>query len=270
MQYNKKIRLNNGIDIPVLALGTYLIDDEKVVEVVKNALQLGYRHIDTAQAYENERGVGEGIRLSGVPRNEIFIQTKLQAEIKDYETAKIAIEESLKKLGVDYIDLMIIHCPQPWACFRNGNHYEEGNLAAWRALSEFYQVGKIKAIGVSNFEIYDIENILKNSDIKPAVNQVSCHIGNTPIELIDYCKKHDIVFEAYSPLGHGRILDNKDIKLIADKYHVSVPQLCIRYTLQLGLVSIPKTTHLEYLKANADVDFEISDEDMKKLLLLNK
>ena len=262
---NKKMKMYNGVEIPVIGLGTWLIPDNVAAEAVRTALKLGYRHIDTAEAYGNERGVGEGIRTSGIPREEIFLQTKLAAEIKDYEGAVKAINESFEKLGVDYIDLMIIHCPQPWACFRNGKHYEEGNLAAWKALCEFYKAGKIKAIGVSNFEIYDIENIVNNSDVKPMVNQILCHIGNTDFELIDYCQKNDIIIEAYSPIAHGELLNNELVKSMANKYGVSIPQLCIRYTLQLNTVSLPKTVHEEYMKSNADVNFVISDEDMDTL-----
>lgn len=266
---NQKIKLNNGVEIPVLGLGTWLIDNDTVCDVVANAIKLGYRHIDTAEAYGNEEGVGRGIKKSGIKREEIFLQTKLHAEAKTYDQAKAEIELSLKKLDVDYIDLMIIHSPEPWASFRDGNHYEEGNLAAWRALTEYYQKGKIRAIGVSNFEIVDLENIMNNSNIVPAVNQILTHIANTQFELIDYCKKHNIVVEAYSPIAHGEILKNQKVLEIANKYGVSVAQLCIRYTLQLGLVSLPKTSNVEHMKENADVNFEISNEDMKTLMELD-
>ena len=266
---NQKIKLNNGVEIPVLGLGTWLIDNDTVCDVVANAIKLGYRHIDTAEAYGNEEGVGRGIKKSGIKREEIFLQTKLHAEAKTYDQAKAEIELSLKKLDVDYIDLMIIHSPEPWASFRDGNHYEEGNLAAWRALTEYYQKGKIRAIGVSNFEIVDLENIMNNSNIVPAVNQILTHIANTQFELIDYCKKHNIVVEAYSPIAHGEILKNQKVLEIANKYGVSVAQLCIGYTLQLGLVSLPKTSNVEHMKENADVNFEISNEDMKTLMELD-
>ena len=266
---NKKIKLNNGVEIPVLGLGTWMIDNDVACDVVAKAIKIGYRHIDTAEAYGNEEGVGRGIKKSGIKREEIFLQTKLHAEAKTYEQAKSEIELSLKKLDVDYIDLMIIHSPEPWASFRDGNHYEEGNLAAWRALTEYYKKGKIKAIGVSNFEIVDLENIMNNSDIVPAVNQILTHIANTQFELIDYCKKHNIVVEAYSPIAHGEILKNQKVLEIANKYGVSVAQLCIRYTLQLGLVSLPKTSNIEHMKENADVNFEISNEDMKTLIELD-
>ena len=267
---NEKITLYNGVKVPVLGLGTWMIDDDKVKEVVLNAFKLGYRHIDTAEAYGNERGVGEAIRESGLKREEIFLTTKLIAEAKTYEEAKEQIELSFKKLGDDYIDLMIIHSPQPWADFRNGNHYYEGNLAAWKALCEFYEAGKIRAIGVSNFEKEDIENILKHSKVKPMVNQILTHISNAQISVIKYCQENGIAVEAYSPLAHGEIFKNKTVKEIADRLNVSIAQLSIRYTLELGLISLPKATSVEHLKDNLDVNFKISSGDMKKLIELDK
>ena len=263
--YDKTLKLNNGVTIPQLGFGTWLIPNHKAAECVRQAIAAGYRHIDTAEAYGNEKGVGEGIRTCGLKREEIFLQTKLIAEAKTYKRAKKEIKDSFKKLGVDYIDLMIIHCPQPWAHFRNGKHYEKGNLEAWQALVEFYKTGKIRAIGVSNFEQYDIENILKNSDVKPAVNQILCHIANTDFELLDYCKKEDILVEAYSPIAHGALLNNENVQAMAKKYNVSIAQLCVKYTLQLGLVSLPKTMNPDHMKENADMDFEISIEDMEVL-----
>lgn len=264
--YNEKITLNNGVKIPQLGLGTWFIDDDKAADAVKAAIELGYRHIDTAQAYGNERGVGEGIRTCGVPREELFVVSKVAAEHKTYEEAKAGIDETLKKMGLDYLDMMIIHSPQPWVeVNQSENRYVEGNRAAWRALEEAYSEGKLKAIGVSNFQISDLESLMETAEIKPMVNQVLCHISNTPLELIDFCQKNDIAIEAYSPIAHGEILSQPEIKAIADKYGVSVPQLCIRYTLQLGAISLPKTADPEHMKTNAEVDFEISTEDMEVL-----
>ena len=264
--YNEKITLNNGVKIPQLGLGTWFIDDDKAADAVKTAVELGYRHIDTAQAYGNERGVGEGIRTCGVPRKELFVVSKVAAEHKTYEEAKAGIDETLKKMGLDYLDMMIIHSPQPWVeVNQSENRYVEGNRAAWRALEEAYSEGKLKAIGVSNFQIGDLESLMETAEIKPMVNQVLCHISNTPLELIDFCQKNDIAIEAYSPIAHGEILSQPEIKAIADKYGVSVPQLCIRYTLQLGAISLPKTADPEHMKTNAEVDFEISTEDMEVL-----
>lgn len=257
--------LNNGVEIPKLALGTWMIEDENAADAVKAAVNLGYRHIDTAQAYGNEAGVGEGVRTCGIARGDLYVQTKLEAGVKSYDEAVASIDGSLKTLGLDYIDLMIIHSPQPWDAFNGEDRFFEGNLAAWKALEEAYEAGKIRAIGVSNFEQQDLQNLIDNGKVKPMVNQILAHVSNTPFDLIEFCQKEDIVVEAYSPIGHGKILDNETIKSIADKYSVSVPQLCIRYVLQLGLVALPKTGNPDHMKSNADVDFEISDADMDAL-----
>ena len=264
--YNEKITLSNGVQIPQLGLGTWFIDDDKVADAVKAAVALGYRHIDTAQAYGNERGVGEGIRTCGVPREELFVVSKVAAEHKTYEEAKAGIDETLKKMGLDYLDMMIIHSPQPWVeVNQSENRYKEGNRQAWKALEEAYSEGKLKAIGVSNFQIGDLESLMETAKVKPMVNQVLCHISNTPLELIEFCQKSNIAIEAYSPIAHGEILNQPEIKAIADKYKVTVPQLCIRYTLQLGAISLPKTANPEHMKTNAEVDFTISAEDMETL-----
>lgn len=264
--YNHTIALNNGVKIPQLGLGTWFIDDSKVADAVKAAVQLGYRHIDTAQAYGNERGVGEGVRTCGVAREDLFVVSKVAAEHKTYEEAKAGIDETLKKMELDYLDMMIIHSPQPWVeVNQSENRYKEGNRQAWRALEEAYNEGKLKAIGVSNFQIEDLESLMATAKIKPMVNQVLCHISNTPVELIEFCQKSNIAVEAYSPIAHGVILNQPEIQAMAEKYNVSVPQLCIRYTLQLGAISIPKTANPEHMKTNAEVDFEISAEDMETL-----
>lgn len=256
--------LNNGVKIPKVGFGTWMIEDEAVGQAVKDALDIGYRHIDTAQAYGNERGVGEAIRTSGIARSEIFLTSKVAAEHKTYESAARSIDDSLEKLGLDTIDLMIIHAPQPWNEFREAN-YDQGNLEAWRALEAAYQVGKVRAIGVSNFEQHDLDNILKNAKVKPMVNQILTHIANTPFELIDYCKQNDILVEAYSPVGHGELLKNEELKTMAEKYQVSVPQLAIRYCLELDLLPLPKSGTKSHIKNNAELDFQISEEDLELL-----
>lgn len=264
--YDHTITLNNGVKIPQLGLGTWFIDDSKVADAVKAAVKLGYRHIDTAQAYGNERGVGEGVRTCGVAREDLFVVSKVAAEHKTYEEAKAGIDETLEKMGLDYLDMMIIHSPQPWAeVNQSENRYKEGNRQAWKALEDAYNEGKLKAIGVSNFQIEDLESLMETAKIKPMVNQVLCHISNTPTELIEFCQKSSIAVEAYSPIAHGVILNQPEIQTMAEKYGVSVPQLCIRYTLQLGAISIPKTANPEHMKINAEVDFEISAEDMEML-----
>ena len=258
--------LNNGVKIPKIGLGTWQMHDEKIRSAIQTAFDLGYRHIDTAEAYGNEKEVGEAVRASGLPREEIFVTTKVLAAVKDYEKAKECIENSLKTLDIGYIDLMIIHCPQPWNEYnRSENRYEEGNAAVYKALEEYYKAGKIKAIGVSNFKEQDIENILKNCEVVPAVDQVLCHISNTPLSLLRYCEQKGIRIEAYSPIAHGEILRNEAIAAMAEKYGVSVAQLCVRYCLQLGAVVLPKASSREHLAENADVSFVITEEDMELL-----
>ena len=257
--------LANGLAIPRLGLGTWMIDDDRAAEAVRRAVELGYRHIDTAQAYGNERGVGEGVRSAGVPREQLFVQTKLDAGIKDYAGAKAAIDGSLETMGLDVIDLMIIHSPQPWEAFGGEDRFFEGNLAAWRALEEAYEAGKLRAIGVSNFQIEDLDNLLENASVRPMVDQVLAHVSNTPEALIAHCQAQGVLVEAYSPVGHGKILGNAEIGAMAEKYGVSVPQRCIRYVLQLGLVALPKTANPAHMQENAAVDFEIAEADMAAL-----
>lgn len=191
--------LNNGVDIPKLGLGTWYINNRDVVSAVSDALRLGYRHIDTAQAYRNEAGVAEGVRRSGVARDEVFITTKLDAGAKSYTKAKAGIDRSLTRMGLDHLDLMIIHSPQPWTKFRSDNRYFDENREVWRALEEAYQAGKLRAIGLSNFDQDDVDNILDVASIQPAVNQVLAHIGTIPKDLISACQQHGILVEAYSP-----------------------------------------------------------------------
>jgi len=257
--------LSNGVEIPKLGLGTWFIDNANAASAVTGAMKIGYRHLDTAQAYANEEGVGEGIRTSGVSRDELFVTTKLAAEVKSYEKAVEAIDGSLKTMGLDHLDLMIIHSPQPWREFRAEDRYFEGNREAWRALEEAYEAGKLRSIGVSNFEREDIDNLLGACNVKPMVNQILVHIANTPNELISYSQQQELLVEAYSPIAHGELLKNERVREIADKYAVSVPQLSIRYTLQLGLLPLPKTENPEHMKSNAQVDFEISNEDLETL-----
>lgn len=270
MILNENYTLSNGVKIPKLGLGTWLIPNDKVVDAVKDAISLGYRHIDTAFAYENEAGVGEAIRNCGIPREELFVTTKLEAEANSYEGAKKGIDEALNKMGLDYIDMMLIHSPQPWAKFRDDKRYFEENKEVWRALEEAYKEGKLKAIGVSNFLKVDLENILESCEIKPMVNQILTHISNTPLDLIEFCKEKDILVEAYSPIAHGEAMKNEQIAAMAEKYGVTVPQLCIRYTLELGLVTLPKTSNKDHMKDNSNVDFKISEEDMDTLKKVNR
>lgn len=269
--YNKMMTLSNGVKIPQMALGTWFIEDDKAAEAVRDAVKIGYRHFDTAQAYGNERGIGEGIRTAGVPREDLFVTSKVAAENKSYESAAASIDESLKKMGLDYIDMMIIHSPQPWKDVNQSeNRYFTENQEVWRALQDAYKSGKVRAIGISNFQKEDVDNIYDWAEVKPMVNQVLCHISNTPLDLIDYCQKKGIVMEAYSPVAHGEILKNEMIAEMAKKYEVTVPQLCIRYDIQLGMIVLPKTANPDHMRSNADVNFEISDADMETLKHMEK
>ena len=265
MVLEEKFTLSNGVEIPKLGLGTWFISNKDVVQAVKDAAKIGYRHLDTAQAYRNESGVGDGLRASGVKREEMFVTTKLAAEVKSYKTAVSSIDNSLKTLGLDYIDMMIIHSPQPWRKFRGDDRFFEGNREAWRALEEAYKAGKLRAIGVSNFEQADLKNILDSCSVKPMVNQILAHISNTPQELIQYSQDQGILVEAYSPIAHGELLKNQEVAAIAQKYGVSVPQLSIRYCLELGMLPLPKTANPAHMKSNAAVDFVISEADMEVL-----
>ena len=257
--------LSNGVKIPKLGLGTWMIDNDAVVQAVEDALDIGYRLIDTAQAYGNEQGVGEGLRASGVKRDDIFVTTKVDAGAKSYQDAAASIDGSLAALGLDYIDLMIIHSPQPWGEFGGENRYFAENREVWKALEEANQTGKLKAIGLSSFQKEDIDNILEVATVRPTVNQILAHISNTPQELIGYSQEQGLLVEAYSPVAHGELLKNTEVAALAEKYDVSVPQLSIRYCLQLRTLPLPKTTNADHMRSNADVEFEISAEDMETL-----
>lgn len=259
-------KLENGVTIPKLGLGTWCIDNDKAAQAVRTAVALRYRLIDTAQAYKNEQGVGEGIRSCGVPREELFVASKVAAELKTYEAAAASIEETLKKMGLDYLDQMIIHAPQPWSEFRDTKRYFAENKAVWRALEDAQAAGKVRVIGVSNFLQDDLENLLSDCRVQPMVNQILLHISNTDQELLNFCKEQHIQVEAYSPIAHGEALKNPVIAQMAKKYGVSAAQLCVRYVLQLGTVALPKTADPQHMAENAAVDFVLTPEDMAALL----
>ncbi len=258
---NQTYELNNGVKIPKIGFGTWQIANGKpAYDAVSLALKNGYRLIDTAAGYGNEESVGKAIRDSGIPREEIFITSKLESHIKDFEGAKKAFAKTLKNLGVDYIDLFIIHAPWPWS--EMGKDCSEGNVQAYKALEKAYKEKKTRAIGISNFDVKDMKNILNNNEIVPQVNQIGYFIGIDQSEIIDFARANDIFIEAYSPLGIGYLLENKDIQNMAKKYRVSPAQICIRYLLQKGVTPLPKSTHEERIVQNTQVDFEISEIDM--------
>ena len=259
------LTLANGVSIPKMGLGTWMMTDDAAAQAVKDAVSLGYRHIDTAQAYGNEAGVGRGVKKCGVPRKELFVTSKVAAEHKSYDLAAASIDESLKKSGLDYFDMMIIHSPQPWAEFRGENRYFAENKEAWRALEDAYKAGKLRAIGVSNFLIDDLESLLADCSIKPMVNQILAHIGNTPFALMDFCRKENIAVEAYSPIAHGEALNKEAIAAMAKKYNASTAQLCLAYVLQQDMIALPKTENKDHMAQNCEIDFTITAEDMEAL-----
>lgn len=265
MILNETYTLENGLGIPKLGLGTWFIDDDQAAEAVRTAVKLGYRLIDTAQAYGNERGVGKGVRTCGVPREELFVASKVAAELKTYDEAKKSIDETLEKMGLDYLDQMIIHSPQPWNQFRVEKRYSEENKVVWRALEDAQSEGKVRVIGVSNFLRDDLENLLSDCRVKPMVNQILLHISNTDLALLDYCREQGIQVEAYSPIAHGEALKNPAIAEMAKKYGVNAAQLCIRYVIELGAAALPKTANPDHMASNAAVDFTILSEDMETL-----
>ena len=258
--------LSNGVKIPKIGFGTWQISNEDAVTAVEVALKAGYIHIDSASGYGNEEGVGRAVRASGIPREDLFITTKVPAEIKSYEAAVANIEQSLSLLDLEYIDLLLIHAPQPWdKPWQSGHRYYEENVAVWKALEEFYQAGKVKSIGISNFFVEDMKNILDNCEIKPMVNQISYHIGNTQKEAVAFCCENDILVEGYSPIATGRLLDNEEVGKMADKLGVSIAQLCIKYVLQKDILPLPKSNNAERIVDNTRLDFVISDDDMAYL-----
>lgn len=262
------LMLANGNEIPIVGLGTWQVEPEDAARTVEFALRNGYIHIDTARTYGNEKGVGQGIKASGVDRKDFFLTTKVSAFSKSYEEAKQDLADSLADLDTDYIDLVIIHAPRPWDVMADSpieNYYYEENIEVWRALEEAYADGKVKAIGVSNFEIDDLKNIFKHAKVKPMLNQIKYHIGDRDEELVQYCQENDMVVEAYSPIGTGKLLNHPAIKKIADKYNKSTAQIAIRYVYQKGLVILPKSTHEKYIEENIQIDFDLSVEDLDYL-----
>jgi diketogulonate reductase-like aldo/keto reductase len=270
LNINSKTKLNNGTEIPVIGLGVWkLVEGEEVENAVKYALDAGYRMIDTAMIYENEAGVGRAIKNSGLAREDIFITTKLWNEDQGYESALKAIDTSLVLLGLDYADLYLIHWPAAsdiWAGKVVINKREE----TWKAMEEIYGSGKAKAIGVSNYTIRHLEEMKAYAKIPPMVDQVEFNPFLYQKDLLKYCREHNIVLEAYSPLFHGERLNDEKIGLFAKKYNKSNAQILIRWSLQHGCVVIPKSAHKDRITQNIDVfDFEISSDDMEKIDALN-
>lgn len=261
---NNFFTLNNGIKIPAIGFGTWQVaDGEEGYFACLNALKSGYRHIDTAFAYGNEQSVARALRDSGLLREDVFLTTKLPADIKTYEGAREHFEASLKNLDTNYIDLYLIHAPWPWSDV--GSDYTRGNIAVWRAMIDLYNEGKVRAIGVSNFHVKDIKAIVDATGFVPAVNQIRYFIGNTQNEITEYCQVNGILVEAYSPLATGALVEHEKLVAMAERYGVTIPQLCIRFCIENGTLPLPKSVNEARIKANLEVDFEISSEDMAHL-----
>ena len=260
---NETYTIYNGVNIPKIGFGTWQISNAAAYDAVSAALKTGYRHIDTARAYDNEENVGKAVRDSKLKREEVFITSKLPAEIKGFKEAQVSFEKTMHNLGFSYLDLFLIHAPWPWN--DRGLDCTEGNIASWKAMEELYRQGKVRAIGVSNFSISDITSILDNCEIVPMVNQIRLYIGHMQEELTDFCRKRNILAEAYSPLATGRILKSETISEMAKQYSVSPAQVCIRYLLQKELLPLPKSTHANRIAENTEMGFILSVSDMKTL-----
>lgn len=255
--------LHNGVKMPWFGLGVFKVKEgSEVVESVKAAIKNGYKSIDTAAIYQNEEGVGQGIRESGIPREELFVTSKVWNADQGYESTLQAFETSLQKLGLDYLDLYLIHWP---------GQDKERFKSTWKALEKLYKDGRVRAIGVSNFHVHHLEDLLEDAEIKPMVNQVEYHPHLAQKELKSFCQNHGIQLEAWSPLKQGQLLDDPTINKIAQKYGKSAAQVILRWDLQNEVVTIPKSIKEHRIIENADIfDFELSHEDMEKIDSLNK
>lgn len=253
--------LVNGVKIPCVGYGTFkMANDADTADAICAALAAGYRHIDTAQTYGNEESVGKALKKCGLPREDIFLTSKLGNNDHGYEATHKAFGNTLKALGTDYLDLYLIHWPNPVASREN---WVEANTGSWKAMEELYQDGKIRAIGVSNFFPRHFTPLFDTAKVLPMVNQISLSPGQAQKELCDYSREKGMLLEAYSPLGQGSMLKNPVLQEIAAKYGKSVAQICVRWSLQMGFLPLPKSSHPERIAGNMEVfDFEISTEDM--------
>ena len=258
----KQYILANDVQIPVIGLGTWQTPDDEIgYQAVLSALQIGYRHIDTAQGYRNEDIVGRAVKDSGIIREEIFITSKLDNPNHGYDNTMRSFEGTLEQLGTDYVDLFLIHWPNP---LQYRKTWQQTNAETWRAFEELYNAGKIRAIGVSNFRQHHIDELMKTAKISPMVNQIRLCPGETQDELVTYCKERNILLEAYSPLGTGQIFKVPEMQALAVKYQKSIAQICIRWSLQNSFLPLPKSVTAERIRENMDVfGFELSDDDVR-------
>ncbi|MGV0996800.1 aldo/keto reductase [Empedobacter falsenii] len=260
----ENFKLSNGIEIPAIGFGTWLLEGEKVIEPLKIALTKGYTHIDTAAIYKNEKEIGTVLKAENVDRSKLFITSKCWNSERGYEKAMAAFEQTLADLQTDYLDLYLIHWPANETQFPDT--WAELNAGTWRAFEEIYKSGKAKSIGVSNFNINHLEALFETAEIKPMVNQIEIHPGHSQPELVDFCKQHNLLVEAWSPLGSGRILENELIVSLADKYNVSVGQICINYCLAKEILPLPRSSSEKNIEANlTSNNFKLSAEDVKAI-----
>ena len=264
---NDVYKLANGVEVPCIGFGMWQTPDDRTgVEAVKSAIAAGYTHIDTAQAYRNEDCVRIAIEESGADRSKLFITTKLWNSNHSYDLVMRSFEESLRNLGTDYVDLFLIHWPNP-AAFRS--HWQAANAESWKAMEELYEAGKIRAIGISNFRPHHIEELLKTVKIKPMVNQIRLCPGETQDEVVDYCRAQGMILEAYSPLGTGQIFGVPEMRKMAEQYNRSIAQICIRWSLQRGYLPLPKSVTPERIAENLKVfDFELEEADVQQIAAL--
>lgn len=257
-------KLNNGIEIPSIAFGTWkFLDNEETSQIINNAITNGYRYIDTASAYGNEASIGRGIKQSGIDRQSIVIGGKLWNDDRGYEKTIKACYKTIETLNCEYLDVYLIHWPASKAVYDN---WKEINNETWKAMEYLYESGLVKAIGVCNFKVNQLESLIENAKIKPMINQVEFHPGVMQKEILEFCKRNSILVEAWSPLGSGKLIKKEQLKEIASKYNKDVAQICIKWCIQNGTLPIPKTSDTDRMKSNLNVfDFTIGKEDMEYL-----
>lgn len=255
--------LNNGVEIPAVAFGTYKAADGKSADVIRTAIEAGYRYFDTASFYGTETYLAEAVRESGISRDEIFIASKLWKTEMGYDNVKKAFERTLENLETDYLDLYLIHWPLPEPGYKE---WKQLDKETWRAMEELYQEGKIRAIGLSNFLPHHIENILEDCTVRPAVDQIEYHPGYSQEAVVQYCKERDILVQAWSPIGRQRVLTEGLVQELAEKYGVSPARICLKFAVQRGIIPLPKSSSMERMKDNLDFySFEMEQEDIWRL-----
>lgn len=255
--------LNNGIEIPAVAFGTYKAADGKSADVIRTAIDAGYRYFDTASFYGTETYLAEAVRESGISRDEIFIASKLWKTEMGYDNVKNAFKRTLDNLKTDYLDLYLIHWPLPEPGYKD---WKQLDKETWRAMEELYREGKIRAIGLSNFLPHHMENILEDCTVRPAVDQIEYHPGYSQEAVVQYCKERDILVQAWSPIGRQRVLTEPLVQELAGKYGVSPARICLKFAVQRGIIPLPKSSSMERMRENLDLySFEMDEEDIWRL-----